>query len=404
MRRKEKALKLLEISTAPTKQKAKVELKLAESHIKNRADKFDSKIAAQSKKLSENHTQAGEYQAVKDRTLNTIKQEKQKIVGASKRLVKEKRDLYSKLGEKDKGSGHHENILKFSEQREKIKALKEELSVQKEALSSSLQGYLKEEQQELKTHLERLRFQESNLLKDRVATKLNALVLDNLQTSVRGAMGSSLYDRQRLGLLKHKAGTCAGELLRMFQQFTTTSTGLFLTHMVDLPNASKMPKGASMALENVRLKYVSTMVLSGILIAIVKSLIRGEDPLVSDVLKEATLNNGALIPYADKLMSLYTDYGHPLEILGKTSGATLQAGINVVTALGKSGLGVKGASKDVVLAARNITPLMRMWYTQTAFEYAVNHFILEELNPGYLERKQQKREKAGVGFFQSMGE
>lgn len=82
----------------------------------------------------------------------------------------------------------------------------------KEDLSSSLQDYLKSDIQEISTQLQSLTASETNLLKDKVANKLNALVLDFMQTSLRGAMGSSLHDRQRLGLLTYKRGTFAGEL------------------------------------------------------------------------------------------------------------------------------------------------------------------------------------------------
>ncbi|KJZ81917.1 hypothetical protein AP064_01220 [Candidatus Liberibacter solanacearum] len=48
--------------------------------------------------------------------------------------------------------------------------------------------------QEIQQKLKELQSRESNLLKDKVATKLNALVLDNLQTSVRGSSTFRAFD------------------------------------------------------------------------------------------------------------------------------------------------------------------------------------------------------------------
>ncbi|KJZ81916.1 hypothetical protein AP064_01225 [Candidatus Liberibacter solanacearum] len=104
--------------------------------------------------------------------------------------------------------------------------------------------------------------------------------------------------------MTYKRGTIAGEALRMFQQFTTTPAGMFL-NTLDLHNSAKMPKGASMALDHVKLKYVATMASAGIGVAIIKSLLNGEDPSVSNI-TDNVLNNGALLPYVDRLTKLIT--------------------------------------------------------------------------------------------------
>ncbi|KJZ81501.1 hypothetical protein DJ66_1179 [Candidatus Liberibacter solanacearum] len=289
-------------------------------------------------------------------------------------------DLVDKLGA-EKTSYHQEKLRQNSKTKAKLS----------EAESQEIQQQLKE-----------LRSRESNVLKDKVSTKLNALVLDNLQTSVRGAMRSSLYDRQRLGLLTYKRGTIAGEALRMFQQFTTTPTGMFL-NTLDLYNSSKMPKGASMALDYVKTQYIATMVLAGIGIAGIKALIRGEDPSLSGVITDGLCNNGALLPYVDRLYKLATKGDMA------SAGGLIGAVPSAVTGLTSSvfDLAMKQNEASLVKTAKSIrktVPFMNMWYIKNSFDHLILNQILEELNPGYLAKQQSKKEKHGVGLFQNMDE
>lgn len=292
-------------------------------------------------------------------------------------------DLHNIVGEigSEKTAYYHEKLRKNSKKKSKLSPV---------------------EVQEIQQKLKELQGSESNLLKDKVANKLNALVLDNLQTSVRGAMHSSLYDRQRLGLLTYKRGTIAGEALRMFQQFTTTPTGMFL-NTLDLYHSAKMPKGASMALEHVVTKYVATMALAGIGIAGIKALMRGEDPSLSGVITDGLCNNGALIPYVDRLTKLITKGDKA------SAGGLIGAVPSAVTGLTSSvfDLATKQNEASLVKTAKSIRktiPFMNMWYIKNSFDHLILNQMLEVLNPGYLAKQQRKKEKHGVGLFQNMDE
>ncbi|QOI69846.1 hypothetical protein PPA191_gp05 [Liberibacter phage P-PA19-1] len=259
-----------------------------------------------------------------------------------------------------------------------------------------------EQRQELQQQLADLERKEINVLKDKVSNKMHALVLDNVQTSVRGAMHTSLFDRQRLGLLTYKRGTRAGEALRMFQQFTTTPTGMLL-NTIDLYNSAKMPKGASMELSNVWTKYIATMALAGIGAASIKALLRGEDPSLPEVIYEGTLANGALLPYVDRLTKLVSK-GDRAKIGGLFGPVP-----SMVTNLTSSA--VELAPKDnenpkvkATKAIRKTLPFMNMWYLKNSFDHLILNQILEELNPGYLDRQQSRKKKNGIELFQNMDE
>ncbi len=259
-----------------------------------------------------------------------------------------------------------------------------------------------EQRQELQQQITDLKRKEINILKDKVSNKMHALVLDNVQTSVRGAMHTSLFDRQRLGLLTYKRGTIAGEALRMFQQFTTTPTGMFL-NILDLSNSAKMPKGASMALNHVWIQYSATMALAGIGVASIKALLRGEDPSLPEVLYDGTLANGALLPYVDRLTKLVSKGDRA------TIGGLFGPVPSMVTNLTSSA--VELATKDnenskvkATKAIRKTLPFMNMWYLKNSFDHLILNQILEELNPGYLAKQQQKKEKDRIGLFQNRDE
>lgn len=279
-----------------------------------------------------------------------------------------------------------------------IKGYQEKFASQQKETLIGLEDFLKTEQRDLKDQLTQLRQGETQLLKDKVANKLNALVLSNLQTSVRGAMGSSLLDRQRLGLLKYKRGTVGGEALRMMLQYTSTLTGMFL-NTYDLHNAANQPKGASLALDHIKTPFLTTMILAGIGTAIIKALLRGEDISVSGVLEDAVLKNGALLPYYGRLSQLL-DGGMASALLGPAP----STGIDLVKAAKKSIFREKNAGIDTARAVRNALPFMNLWYTKTAFDHLIYNQILETLNPGYLAKQQPKKEKHGVGFFQDKDE
>ncbi|MBY7649509.1 MAG: hypothetical protein C4617_03250 [Candidatus Liberibacter europaeus] len=349
-------------------------IKSAEKDIKARAALFEAKhIAPRKAKLAE------------------LRKEQSSLAEKRKYLeTSEGREQYLKKANKA-----------IADQRTKVEELTTKFESEYTTAQNSLQNYSKSELENVQSQLNQLLERETNILKDKVANKINALVLDNLQTSVRGAMGSSLYDRQRLGLLTYKRGTIAGEALRMFLQFTTTPTGMFL-NTLDLRNSAKMPKGASMALDNVGLHYVATMVSAGIGIAIIKSLLKGEDPSLSGVINEGVLNNGALIPYVNRLLELINkgDRASALGLLGATPsmvGNLTSATVGLIS-------NTDSSKVNATKAVRKSLPFMNIWYIKNSFDHLILNNILEGLNSGYLAKQQRKKEKHGVGLFQDLDE
>lgn len=253
--------------------------------------------------------------------------------------------------------------------------------------------------EQLKTQLTEIRSREASLLKDKVANKINALVLSNLQTSIRGSMGSSLLDRQRLGLLDLKAGTIKGELWRMLIQFSPTPTSMAFTNLVDLPASENMPKGTSMKLNlgkinDVRFKYATNMILAGMVASSVKALIRGEDPSFSGVVNDGLLSNGALVPYYNIIASLAS----------KEQGAVSGTLRSIYNAGHKVATGADNTAAHVIKAFREITPFTRLWYVKNSVDHIIINQLIEHFNPGYLAKKQRKLEKKGVEFFQDLDE
>lgn len=347
-------------------------IKSAEKDIATRSELFEAKhIIPRKSKLAELRKE------------QSILAEKRKYLETS-----EGREQYLKKANKA-----------IAEQQAKVKELTTKFESEYTSVKTALQDYMKSELDNIHSQLNKLLEHESNILKEKVANSYHALVLSTIQTTLRGAMGATINDKSRLGLIKYPAGTLVGELLRCAYQFRMTPIGLHMTHLHTLPEAEKAPKGASLSVDPVfmRTKYVATMVGMGLVSAMIKTLIKGEDPTVSKLLKQATLENGAIIPYYQELENLLLDPG--LQKATSLLGALPSSVADLASAI------ARGSGKDAIRSSRNFVPLMRMWYTQAAFDSLIYYQLLNLIDPGHSTRKQIiDGKKADKSYFRNLDE
>ncbi|MBY7649769.1 MAG: hypothetical protein C4617_04700 [Candidatus Liberibacter europaeus] len=347
-------------------------IKSAEKDIKARAALFEAKhIAPRKAKLAE------------------LRKEQSSLAEKRKYLeTSEGREQYLKKANKA-----------IADQRTKVEELTTKFESEYTSVKTALQDYMKSELDEIHSQLNKLLEQESNILKEKVANSYHALVLSTIQTTIRGAMGATIKDKSRLGLIKYPAGTLGGELLRCAYQFKMTPIGLHMMHLHTLPEAEKSPKGASLSVDPsfMRMKFVATMAGMGLVSAIVKTLIKGEDPIVSKTLKQATLENGAIVPYYQELEKLLLDPGlqKATSLLGSLPSST----VDLASAI------ARGSGKDAIRSSRNFVPLMRMWYTQGAFDSLIYYQLLNLIDPGHSTRKQiRDGKKQDKSYFRNLDE
>lgn len=141
---------------------------------------FDERITKETKKVRDTKKQIASI-------TEQLKESKSKVIEVDPSLKRERQAIVEKLYRNYGAAGRDKQIYKVRdesfEQRKKIKSMAEELHQKREETKASLNDYLQSDIEEIKTRLDELMSHETHVLKDKVANKLNALVLDFMQTS-----------------------------------------------------------------------------------------------------------------------------------------------------------------------------------------------------------------------------
>lgn len=245
------------------------------------------------------------------------------------------------------------------------------------------------------------------LAKDRAATKLLAVVMDERDIAV---ITPGVRERSAM-LGKTKGGDLDGEILRTFWQFKSFPFAMISRHW---------GRGLGMY-ENTSGKagYLATLlaaqtVMGGIALEI-SDILNGRDPRSlnpeSDYgprnMLAALLKGGGMGLYGDFLFAEATDYGRSF------AGAVGGPGLGLIEdtyklTIGNIRQGIKGEETnfgaEAVRFTRGNLPGASLWYTKAATDRLVFHQLQEYFNPGYLRRAERKaRQDFGTKYWWSPG-
>lgn len=197
-------------------------------------------------------------------------------------------------------------------------------------------------------------------------------------------------------------GDLKGELLRSFWQFKTFPWALFQKHMVERGWGANDTVGGKLA-------YIVPMIIAstalGALAMTIKDLVLGKDPrpligadgkVLAKNWIAAFLQGGAFGMYGDFLGGAATDTnrGALASMLGPVASLVEEAGSltagNAIQALGNR---PTNAGQEAVRLVKGLTPGANLWYTKAATDHYIFNWLQNELNPGYLQRSQDRARK-----------
>lgn len=247
-----------------------------------------------------------------------------------------------------------------------------------------------------------------NLTKDRAATKLLAIVIDERDIAViePGA-------RERATLLGGTTpGTATGELARAFWQFKTFPFAIINRHWRRGLGMFDKTSG--------KVGYIASLValqtIMGAVAMEAGDILSGKDPRTLNPesaygprnLIAALLKGGALGLYGDFLFADATTYGRTLA--GAIGGPMLGA-IEDVFKLTVGNVQELAQQKETnfaaeaVKAGRGYTPGASLWYTKTVTDRLIFNQMQEYFDPGYLARTRAKAQREyGTTYWWAPGQ
>lgn len=243
---------------------------------------------------------------------------------------------------------------------------------------------------------EKIKAQEIKLARDRAASKLLAVVLEERDFAV---LEPGARERSTLTMGTQR-GTVGGELLRSFLQFKTFPIAMVMRHWGRALNLYDGTAG--------KVGYVGALIASQTLMGAValevNDLLSGKDPRSLNPASEyggrnlmaAVLKGGALSLYGDFLFADTNEFGRTL------AGAIGGPGLGLVEDTFKLTVGnlqqlAKGEETDAGAEAarylRAYTPGASLWYTKAATDRLIFHQLQEYFSPGYLARTKRKAQQ-----------
>lgn len=201
-----------------------------------------------------------------------------------------------------------------------------------------------------------------------------------------------------------KRGTVLGEIAGSSLQFKNFIVSLG-SRMVDRFNS--IPTGAGRAMYATRLAAVN--LATGSVVATIEDLLAGKDPSFAltgkNLLKWSSYGGFTIInEFLDKMSqanSVKDSIGDAAEFaLGPVAGTMFQAAaIPVVSAFAKPGKEAETFKKEGAKFIKSNFPF-REWYTKAVIDRMLNRELMENANPGGVNRSAQRlRQETGQGYF-----
>lgn len=222
---------------------------------------------------------------------------------------------------------------------------------------------------------------------DQLESRLGTWIVDSVDRSIFRAGAA---EQVILGRGLAPAGTIFGEAIR--------TGGQFKSYPVAAWRKGLLPHFYDSGLMGVA-RFIATTTMLGYATIALEDIVRGTNPADRDfndpkLAMEAAAKGGGLGIYGDFL------FGQS-EIWEGIAGPTFAPGLNFATALRDSAQeGDPKKVKDVLIRdVRSNIPFQNFWATKSVLDYMIAYQMQEYINPGFLQRMEQRRRDKGQPEF-----
>lgn len=222
---------------------------------------------------------------------------------------------------------------------------------------------------------------------DQLESRLGTWIVDSVDRSIFRAGAA---EQVILGRGLAPAGTIFGEAIR--------TGGQFKSYPVAAWRKGLLPHFYDSGLMGVA-RFIATTTMLGYATIALEDIVRGTNPADRDfndpkLAMEAAAKGGGLGIYGDFL------FGQS-EIWEGIAGPTFAPGLNFATALRDSAQeGDPKKVKDVLIRdVRSNIPFQNFWATKSVLDYMIAYQMQEYINPGFLQRMEQRRRDRGQPEF-----